>query len=346
MRNNVDLYINNERVELFDFESINIVDKIQDVRDIKKVFTPYSREFTVPASKHNNTIFRHYYNQNVTNSFDARFKVSAEIRINSVTYKKGRVTLLGASLKNNVPYNYKLVFYSKTIDLNTYIGEDLLSDLQNDYIRQFSFDYSASNMFLGMYAGFYLDNGTLEYAGEVDNENSPRDVIVPFISTNNYYFYDSNNNGISPVEGDTESRNVSSTASFSTSAQNIKEGFRYEIKTVENTDYTQLGADSNTIGENFVASQDGDSDSGNGTVYTGRGIYYKDLRPAIRLPILIEAINQQYDNINLTGSFLDSTNPAFNRLYLFLQKEKGLFKPFGSGESDLSNATLTSAVLI
>ena len=72
--NNVELYIldNNERfrdsktryikVDLFDNESIGVVDSIQDTRDIKKLYNLFTRDFTVPASPNNNKRFKHYYN--------------------------------------------------------------------------------------------------------------------------------------------------------------------------------------------------------------------------------------------------------------------------------------------
>ena len=46
-----------ERVEFFDFESIELNSSIQDVRDIAKVFTDYSQGFSVPASKKNTLSF-------------------------------------------------------------------------------------------------------------------------------------------------------------------------------------------------------------------------------------------------------------------------------------------------
>ena len=39
-----------ERVDFFDFETIEINSTVQDFRDISKVFTDYSREFSLPAS--------------------------------------------------------------------------------------------------------------------------------------------------------------------------------------------------------------------------------------------------------------------------------------------------------
>jgi hypothetical protein len=54
------LYINNQRVDLFDDENISLTQTIQNVRDIEKVFTDFSKSFTIPASKTNNKIFKHY----------------------------------------------------------------------------------------------------------------------------------------------------------------------------------------------------------------------------------------------------------------------------------------------
>ncbi len=49
-----------ERVDFFDFESIELTSTVQDFRDISKVFTDYSKTFNLPASKTNNRIFKHY----------------------------------------------------------------------------------------------------------------------------------------------------------------------------------------------------------------------------------------------------------------------------------------------
>ena len=72
------------KLDLFKDESITITDSLLNLRDIKKVFTAYSQQFTVPASKTNNLLFRHYENQDVQNSFDARFRQDAIIKLNGV----------------------------------------------------------------------------------------------------------------------------------------------------------------------------------------------------------------------------------------------------------------------
>ena len=53
MRREVQLYIQDTRVDLFQDESISITDSIQNVSDISKVFTPFSKQFNLPASQVN-----------------------------------------------------------------------------------------------------------------------------------------------------------------------------------------------------------------------------------------------------------------------------------------------------
>ena len=59
------LYIQDQRVELFDDESVSLTQTIQNIRDISKVFTDFTKPFTLPASDVNNKIFRHYYRFNL-----------------------------------------------------------------------------------------------------------------------------------------------------------------------------------------------------------------------------------------------------------------------------------------
>ncbi len=126
----VQLYVEGERLDMFQDESITISDSIANVKDISKIYTTYSRQFTLPASKTNNKIFKHYYNFDITeNSFDARFRVSAYLNVNGIRYKDGKLRLSGVTLKDNQPDSYKVTFFGNTITLKDKLGEDNLSDL-------------------------------------------------------------------------------------------------------------------------------------------------------------------------------------------------------------------------
>ena len=57
------LYVDGTRVDMFKDETINVTSTIQNVKDIAKIFTDFSQSFSLPASKVNNKLFKHYYNR-------------------------------------------------------------------------------------------------------------------------------------------------------------------------------------------------------------------------------------------------------------------------------------------
>ena len=123
------LYIDGQRVEMFKETSVVITDSLKDVKDVSKVFTEYSQTFSVPASKTNNKIFKHYYNSDITNGFDARIRAKAKIELNSIPFKDGYIKLEGVDLRNNNPQTYRITFFGNTVSLKSLLGEDLLSSL-------------------------------------------------------------------------------------------------------------------------------------------------------------------------------------------------------------------------
>jgi hypothetical protein len=95
----IQLYIGGTRVDMFDDESVSITQTIKNVKDIEKVFTSFTKQFTLPASKTNNKLFKHYYNFDIVDGFDARKKVNANIELNHIPFKKGKLKLDGVEMK-------------------------------------------------------------------------------------------------------------------------------------------------------------------------------------------------------------------------------------------------------
>jgi len=93
------LYIGTERVDLFKDETVSFTQTIQNVKDISKIFTEFSKTFSLPASKVNNKIFQHYYNFDIQGGFDARNKVAGYIELNTIPFKEGYIKLEGVDLK-------------------------------------------------------------------------------------------------------------------------------------------------------------------------------------------------------------------------------------------------------
>jgi hypothetical protein len=185
----VQLYIGNERVELFKDETISLTESIQNVKDVAKVFTDFTKTFTVPASKTNNKIFKHYYNFDIVGGFDARLKTSGSIKLNGVDFKKGNIKLEGVDLKNNKPNAYRVTFFGDLSDLKDLIGEDLLSELS--WLDNFEKEYSTANVKDNLKGGntdFTIDSVT--YAGAIK---------TPLLSCVNRLYY---NSGVHAHEDD------------------------------------------------------------------------------------------------------------------------------------------------
>ena len=170
----IELYIQGQRVELFKDESVTITDSIQNVRDIEKVFTAFTKSFSIPASKTNNKIFKHYYNYDIVGGFDARKKVTAFIELNSIPFKTGKVKLEGVDMKNNKAHTYRITFFGDIVELKDLVGEDKLSDLP---LSQYNQNYTASNV-----------------KSKLQANPATNDVIVPLITHTKRLYYDSGDN--------------------------------------------------------------------------------------------------------------------------------------------------------
>lgn len=134
------IYTDYVKMDLFKDESVSISDSIQDVRDISKIFTTFSQQFNLPASKNNNKFFKHYQDTDVLNSFDARYKTDAIIKLNGVDFRKGKIRLNTVDLKNNKAYSYKVVFFGDIVELKDLFQDDDLSSLVSLNSLNFTYD--------------------------------------------------------------------------------------------------------------------------------------------------------------------------------------------------------------
>jgi len=160
------------RVDMFDDETITLTSKIQDVRDIGKVFTDFSETFTVPASRENNKIFQHWYKHEIDNGFDARTRKDAIMEMDFSPFKRGKISLENVKLRDNKPFSYTVVFYGNLINLKDLLGDDELSDLPE--LDDYTHDYNSSNVKTGLQSG--LSSGK---------------IVYPLISHTKRFYYDS-----------------------------------------------------------------------------------------------------------------------------------------------------------
>lgn len=256
---NIQLYIEGQRIDLFKDESITITDTIKNVKDVSKVFTEFSRTFNLPASKTNNRIFKHYYNNDIVNGYDARVRVKANIELNFLPFKDGYIKLEGVDLKDNKAHTYRITFFGNTLSLKNLISEDQLSDL--DWLNNFSTIYSKD------YIEEYL---TTSKPKTVDGITYVEPIQVPLIThSQRLYYNDVGGGGTHAKDGNL-----------------------------------------------FYHWGDGGSHQ--------HGVKYNELKYALKLPLIIKAIEEKYPQIKFSDDFFNNaSNDTFNDLYMWLHRTKG-----------------------
>lgn len=149
------LFIENDKLDLFQDESIELNSSIANVNDISKNTTDYAKSFTVPASSVNNRIFKHYYDANIDNAFDARVKQNGRIELDGMPFRSGKIQLEKVILKKGKPYSYSINFVGNLVSLKDKLGNDELSILD---LSEFDHDYDSATV-----KGLLQTNGDLIY---------------------------------------------------------------------------------------------------------------------------------------------------------------------------------------
>ena len=202
----VNLFINGELLDQYADESVDIVSSVLDVSDITKNTGDYSKSFTVPASKNNNRLFKHWYNASIDNGFDARSKVEGSIDIDGVPFKLGKWRLNKCNIVKGRLESYTINFFGNLPNISDTIGEDMLSDLAFPTLDH---DWTSDNVIDGL-EGNLLDGD-----------------IVYTLMANKRYFYNSHS-GAHDVDATTI--NIANAASTSHATGVVWSDLRPSVK--------------------------------------------------------------------------------------------------------------------
>ena len=247
----IEIYIGSEKIDTFKDEDVNINLNLQNIKDISKLFTDYTQNFQVPASKINNAVFKHYYNADISGGFQASLRQDATLFVNKEVFREGSVELLSVEMKNNKASAYEVVFYSAGVNMKDLFGEDELTDLDLS-----AYDHA--------YDGAVI-RGAMEGTDPLHSGN----IIYPLISPVNDWFY------------------------------------------------------------NSASSAHDDNDIAYHSQNNDHGLHYYDLKPAIRISKLIDAIEAKY-SITFTSTFF--TDSKFTDLFLWGHRREGyMFKDQENG---------------
>jgi len=269
MKQKVQLFINNQEVDVFQDGSINIQSSIKDVKDPGKIFTDFSKNFKLPSSDTNNKIFKHYYNPNVLDGFSARVAQEARIEINHRVFREGYIMLEGVDLKYNKPYSYRVTFYGNLRFLRERLDNTKLTDLT--FLNNFSINYQSTGTdsvkeFLTTSKNITDQNGT----------SHTQPLVVPLITHTDRLYYNSNK---------------------TTFYGFVEDGNLY----YDPADYPLNGKKN--------------------------GLVWDQLKPAIRVDLIIKAIEKLLsadgETVSFSTDFFNSTNLDYYNLYMWLHQKEG-----------------------
>lgn len=247
----IEIYIGSERLDTFKDEDVNIKLSLQNVKDISKLFTDYTQNFQVPASKSNNAVFKHYYNCDISGGFNASLRQDATLFVNKEVFREGSIELLSVDMKEGKPSAYDVVFFSAGVNLKDLFGEDELTDLD---LSAYDHSYSGS-----------VIRGAMEGTTPLHSGN----VIYPLISPVADWFYDSG------------------------------------------------------------SSVHDDNDIAYHTTNDDHGLDYFELKPALKIAKIIDAIESKYSITFTSDFFVDS---KFTDLFLWAHRREGyMFKDQENG---------------
>ena len=165
------------KIELFADEKISINSSIQNINDISKTFTDFSQTFTVPASKQNNKIFKHWYENSNNSGFSTLIKADAYIELDTILFRTGKIQLESANVKNGQPQDYSI----------TFIGA--LGSLKDKFKGLFLKDLTSTTNDFAYTPDLVRDKVTTQ-------TTSPAfpNIKFPLISSSRYWNYGANNN--------------------------------------------------------------------------------------------------------------------------------------------------------
>ena len=143
MNRQVQVYIEGQRLELFNDEKITINSSVQNISDISKTYTDFSQSFTIPASVNNNKIFQHFYANEVNATLDYNVRRSAFIEIDLLPFRTGKIQLEKAQVKNGQVENYTITFYGDLVTLKDLFGEAKLNSLD---VSAYTHIYTGANV--------------------------------------------------------------------------------------------------------------------------------------------------------------------------------------------------------
>jgi len=125
---NCEIYVDGIKLDLFNDESITMKFIRKDTQDLSKVFAPFSKGFSIPATPKNLQTLKFFGDTSLirasgSSSFDCK------IYLHGILNKEGELKIENVKYENNKVQTINVAFNSKLVSLKDTIGDDTLANL-------------------------------------------------------------------------------------------------------------------------------------------------------------------------------------------------------------------------
>jgi len=212
------------KLDLHSDESILMRYTTKDLQQLSKIFSPYSKDFTFPASSKNRAAFGFFGDTDVV-KVNPESKFIAKIYIAGILKDTGFIQLSDIGYRKGAPTDFTGSFSTSMTNLKDRIGDDLITDLTEEGLF---IDWSPANV-LNLMRGAQntaVDGVAVSY-------------FVPLISSNRVLAYDANPDSLikdnvaydlyQPSNSTIETSELRPAMSFSTIIELIKNKYNLDV---------------------------------------------------------------------------------------------------------------------
>ncbi len=150
---------NKYNLDLYREEPLKLTISAEELKDIPRVNSAFSKQFRIPATQNNSKVFKWWYEVN-TVDFDITQRVAAEIFVDGEFYKSGHIRIEKAYVNHDTTQiDLEIVFFGETRDFASQLGEINMNRLQ---LQDLNHDLTIANVEASW--DLNLKNGDIVYA--------------------------------------------------------------------------------------------------------------------------------------------------------------------------------------
>lgn len=128
--NRVNIYLNDgRRLDMFQDETIKFTSKLTDIEKLSNLFIDFSNDFSVPSTSINDDIFKHYFDVDIDNTFNANIRINVMLEVGPFPLRVGKLQLEKVLVKEGRPSSYNVSFFGGLKQLDDLFGDDTLDRL-------------------------------------------------------------------------------------------------------------------------------------------------------------------------------------------------------------------------